>query len=178
MTLEVIHSETLFRGRVFDVRREQVRMPDGQTVRLDIVSHNGAVTLVPMDADGQIWFIRQYRHPAACDLLELPAGVIEDEEAPEAAAAREIREEIGMAADKLVKLGNFFLAPGYSTEYMHVFLATGLSPDPLPKDDDEFLTVEKVTVDQAFQMAVCGQIQDAKTIAALFLLHFHRPEAG
>jgi ADP-ribose pyrophosphatase len=113
--------------------------------------------------------VRQYRHAAGQELLELPAGALEPGEPPEACARREIREEIGMAAEKIQKIGEFFLAPGYSTEYMHVFLATGLRRDPLPGDPDEFLSVETYPVIEVLRMVAGGEIQDAKTLAALLV---------
>ena len=169
MAFEVMHTETKFRGKAFDVRQDQVSLPDGNRARLDIVVHNESVSMIPVDADGLIWFIRQYRHPAQGEILELPAGVMEAGERPEYSAGREIREEIGMAASQLKKLGSFFLAPGYSTELMHVYLATGLNEDPLQPDRDEFIRIEKITVQEAFRLAESGQIRDAKTLAALLL---------
>lgn len=169
MAFEVMHTETTFRGKAFDVRQDQITLPDGNRAKLDIVVHNKSVSMIPVDADGQVWFIRQYRHPAQKELLELPAGVMESGEQPEVSAAREIREEIGMAAGQLRKLGTFYLAPGYSTELMHVYLATGLREDPLQPDRDEFIRIQKVSVAQAYQMAKSGEIQDAKTLAALLL---------
>lgn len=170
MQYETIHSEKKYAGKAFDVRRDQVRLPDGQIAHLDIVEHVGAVTLLPMDETGAIWFVRQYRHAAGKDLLELPAGTMELGEPAEGCARREIREEIGMAASEIRKIGEFFLAPGYSTEYMYIFLATGLIPDPLPGDADEFLSVERIPLQQAYQMAKDGEIQDAKSLAGLFYL--------
>lgn len=179
MTFEVISQETVYRGRVFDVRRESVRTPKGVVVPLDIVDHRGAVTIIPVDAEGQIWFIRQYRHPAGKELLELPAGVLERGESPEASAHREVREEIGMAAGKLLKAGEFFLAPGYSTEFMQVYLATELYYAPLPGDVDEVLSVVKVSIPEAYRKARQGEIQDAKTLASLLLAqHALLPLAG
>ena len=169
MPFEVMHTETAFRGRAFDVRQDQVSLPDGNQARLDVIVHNESVVMIPLDAEGQIWFIRQYRHPAQKELLELPAGVMEVDEQPEYSAGREIREEIGMAAGKLRKLGSFFLAPGYSTELMHVYLATGLNEDPLQPDRDEFIRVEKISIQETYRLAENGQIQDAKTLAALLL---------
>ncbi|OGO63274.1 MAG: hypothetical protein A2Z45_03220 [Chloroflexi bacterium RBG_19FT_COMBO_55_16] len=169
MAFETISSETSYQGKVFDVRRDQIRLPNGKSVSLDIVEHPGAVTLVPIDEQGQVWFVRQYRYAAQVELLELPAGSLDKGESPQACALREVREEIGMAAGQLQKVGEFFLAPGYSTEYMYVYLATNLRPDPLEADADEFLTVESVPADQAYKMAESGQIQDGKTLAALYL---------
>src|ERR1700682_603277 len=101
----LIHSDEIYQGRVFTVRRDEVRMPDGKSARLDIIVHHGAATLVPVDRDGRIWFVRQYRHPAGEVLCELPAGTSDPGETAEACAAREVREEIGMAAGRLRHIG-------------------------------------------------------------------------
>lgn len=169
----LLSSEQIYKGRVFSLRRDEVRLPDGKAMTLDIIAHGGAATLVPVDAEKRIWFVRQYRHASGEVLLELPAGTIDPGESAEACAAREIREEIGMAAASLQKIGEFFLAPGYSTEFMHVFLATGLTPGARPHDDDEFLEVTAMPVAEAYAMASNGAIRDAKTLAALLLARPH-----
>lgn len=169
MPYETLQSETLYRGRAFNVRRDEVSLPDGKRARLDIVEHVGAVTIVPLDSQNRIWFVRQYRHPAGRMMLELPAGTLGAGEAPEACAAREIREETGLAAGVLRKIGEFFLAPGYSTEYMHIYLATQLYPSPLPGDADEFLSAEAIPAAEAYRMAENGEIHDSKTLAVLLL---------
>jgi ADP-ribose pyrophosphatase len=169
MPFETLSSEFVFRGRAFDVRVDQIRLPDGRAVRLDVVDHLPAVTLVPIDAEGRIWFIRQYRHPALTEMIELPAGVLNAGEDPAVGADRELREETGMAAARLEKLGEYYLAPGYSTEKMHAYLARDLSPAPLAQDEDEFIEVVKLPVGEALQLARAGTIQDAKSLAALFL---------
>jgi ADP-ribose pyrophosphatase len=169
MKFELLRSENAYKGRAFNVRRDHLLTPSGNTVKYDIVEHIGSVSIIPVDENGQIYFVRQYRHAAEMDLLELPAGALEPGEPPEEAAAREIREETGMAAKNIKEIGVFYLAPGYSTELMHVFLATGLSHDPLDPDADEYLSVEKIPVATALQLAESGQILDAKSLAALFL---------
>lgn len=169
MKFELLRSEKAYEGRAFSVRRDHLLTPSGNTVKYDIIEHIGSVNIVPVDENGQIYFVRQYRHAAEMDLLELPAGTLEPGEAPEEAAAREIREEIGMAAQNIKEIGSFYLAPGYSTELMHVFLATGLSHDPLDPDADEYLSVEKIPIEAALRLAESGQMQDAKSMAALFL---------
>lgn len=169
MVYEILTSEEIFSGRVFDVHKQQVSYPDGRVVDFDFVSHKGAVTLVPVDEDGNIWMVRQYRHAAGRLLLELPAGTLEEGENPEHCASREIREEIGQAAGDLRNLGEFFLAPGYSSEYMYVFLATKLEPAPLPPDDDEYLETVLYPIEDLLRMVTNGEIRDAKTIAALHL---------
>ena len=165
----LIQSEEIYRGRVFTLRRDEVRLPDGKASQLDIIVHHGAATMVPVDAQNRIWFVRQYRHASGESLLELPAGTIDPGESAEACAAREVREEIGMAAGSLKKIGEFYLAPGYSTEFMRVFLATELTPDPRPHDADEFLEVTAIPLAEAYALAHDGTIRDAKTLAALLL---------
>jgi ADP-ribose diphosphatase len=169
MESKTINSELRFQGRAFDVRQDDVRLPNGHVVRLDIVVHKGSVIMVPLDQEGRIWFTRQYRHAAQDNLLELPAGVIEDGETPEQSAGREIREEIGMAAGQLKELGAFYLAPGYATERMVAFLATGLTPSPLEPDEDELIQVEKIPVERALQLAETAELHDAKSLAAMLL---------
>lgn len=173
LSFELLKSEIVYPGRAFTIRRDTLRLPNGHETRLDIVEHIGSVVIVPMDAQGNLLFVRQYRHAARLELLELPAGTLDVGEAPEACARREIREETDMAAGNLEHLGEFYLAPGYSTEYMHVYLATNLRSDPLKADADEFLTVEAISLSTALAMARRGGIPDAKTHAALFLAQPH-----
>ena len=172
-TFELIKSETLMQGRAFKIRRDHLKTPDGRETRFEIIEHGGSVIIIPIDSDGNIHFVRQYRHAAGIDLLELPAGTRDGNEPYEDCAAREIREETGMEAGKLQKVGEFYLAPGYSTEFMVVYLATDLKHNPLEADDDEFLSVEKIPVDEAVQRAERGEIPDAKSLAALLLARPH-----
>ena len=175
MPFPVLESETVYRGRAFHVRRDQLELPDGRHVWFDVVAHVGAVVILPLDEEGNVLFVRQYRHAAGQELLELPAGTLDSNEVPEDCARREIREETGMAASTLTHLGGFYLAPGYSTEYLHVFLAEGLFASPLEADADEFLSVERLPLATALQMAAQGQIQDAKSLAALLLARLRLP---
>jgi ADP-ribose pyrophosphatase len=173
MNFETVSSEVVHQGRVFEVRVDQVRLQDGSLTTLDIVDHPDAVTLLPLDEQGRLWLVRQYRHAARTELLELPAGAMEEGEPAEACAHREVREEIGMSAGQLEKVGEFFLSPGYSTEYMYVYLATGLQPDPLEADEDEFLSVETIPIAEVYRLAQEGRIQDSKSLAALLLARPH-----
>jgi len=169
MKFDLLKSELIYKGRGFGVRLDYLRTPNGNEVKYDIVDHVGSISIVPMDENGQIYFVRQYRPAIQAELLELPAGTLNEGENPVEAAAREIREEIGMAAKNIKEVGSFYLAPGYSTELMHVFVATGLTDDPLDPDADEFLSVEKMNLPQALELAESGLLQDAKSLAALFL---------
>lgn len=173
MTPRVLKSETAFAGRAFSVRLDEVEYLPGRSTRMEIVEHTGAVTMVPLDGDGHLWFIRQYRHAAGEVILELPAGTLAAGEDPAAGADRELQEEIGMKAGRLTRLISFFLAPGYSTELMHVFLATELLPSVLEQDEDEMITVERLPVARALELAAHGAVRDAKSLAALFAAARH-----
>jgi ADP-ribose pyrophosphatase len=164
-----IQTTKMYKGRAFDVRVDEVRLPTGAHANLDIVEHVDAVTILPVDENDRIWFVQQYRHPAGDVILELPAGTLEHAEDPLVCAQREIQEEIGMGAGSLKKLGGYFLAPGYSTEYMHVYLASDLYPSRLPGDEDEFLDVVSCPVPRVLEAVRSGKIQDAKTLASLYL---------
>ncbi|MEW5940917.1 MAG: NUDIX hydrolase [Chloroflexota bacterium] len=169
MPFELLRSEFLLKGRAFAIRRDWLKAPDGRETKFDIIEHGGSAVIVPLDAEGNLLFVRQYRHAAGQDLLELPAGTLDEGEDPDVCAAREIREETGFAAGKLERLGQFYLAPGYSTEFMVVYLATELTHAPLQADADEFLSMERIPAAQALEMARRGEVPDAKSLAALLL---------
>lgn len=171
MNFKTLTSKTVFRARVFDIREDEVLYPDGRQATFHILVHNGAVAMVPVDDDGRILFVRQYRQTAGKQILELPAGTLEPGEDPQSCAQRELREEVGRGAGEMRKLGEFFLAPGYSTERMHLFLATGLFEERLAGDADEFLHVEAHDLAEALDLVASGQIEDAKTITGLLLAH-------
>lgn len=169
MTYRTLYREKQYSGPVFDVAKVYLRLPNGRERAYDLVEHGDSVTIVPVDANGQIYFVTQHRVGSDGLLLELPAGVLEKGEDPVVCAAREIREEIGMGADDLRELGGFYLAPGYTDEYMTVYLATGLHPSPLEPDEDEFLNLVTMSVEEVYQKALAGEIQDGKSLAALLL---------
>jgi ADP-ribose pyrophosphatase len=169
MSFEQISRDSIFKGRVFDIERVQVRLPDERSAYYEMVTHPGAVSIVPIDEFGRILFVRQFRPAAWKEVLELPAGTLEKDEDPQECAIRELREETGMGAHHLQKLGAFYLAPGYSSEYLHMFLARDLYKAPLQADLDEFLNVEAIPVAKAYEMARQGEFKDGKTLAGLFL---------
>jgi len=164
-----LSEELIYHGRVFDLVRSHVQLPDGREHAYDLVKHRGAVVILPVDNAGKIWFVQQYRIGAEHVLLELPAGVTEAEEAPEICARREVQEEIGMAAGRLEKLGEFYMFPGYSTEKLTAYLATDLRDSSLPMDEDEFIEPIGIPIQRVFEMVRAGEIQDGKTLATLLL---------
>jgi ADP-ribose pyrophosphatase len=167
---KLLSSEEVLKGRAFTIRKDHLELPDGRVATYDIVEHIGAVTLIPVDDQSRILFVKQYRPPAGEFLLELPAGTLKPDEDPLLCAARELREETGMAARNIRLLNEFWLAPGYSTEYMRIYKADDLYPAPLDQDDDEFLSVEAVPLPEALQMIDTGKIRDAKTILGVLLI--------
>ena len=160
-------------GRRVTLRVERVVLEDGKETLRDIVQHPSSVVIVPLDDDGNVVMVRQYRKAAGRELLEFPAGVMEDDASPLAAARRELREETGLDASELVELGNFFAAPGSMTERLHSFLATGLFANPLAPDDDERITLERMPFAEAVRLARAGELNDAKTLASLLLAAPH-----
>ena len=162
-------------GRRVTLRVERVVLQDGTETLRDVVQHPDSVVIVPLDDDGSIVMVRQYRKAAGRELLELPAGVMEDDASPLDAARRELREETGLDATQLIELGNFYAAPGSMTERLHAFLATGLFPNPLAPDADERITLERIPFAEAVRLARAGELNDAKTLASLLLAAPHIP---
>ncbi len=164
-----VDSRTAYAGNIVNLRVDTVRMPTGRLATREIAEHSDCVCVVPVDREGNVLMVRQYRKPAETDLLEVPAGGIEEGESPEEAALRELQEEIGHTAEKLELLSGFWVAPGWSTEYMYAYLATGLAPAKLAGDDDENIDVVTVPLNEAVELIEEGEIRDAKSIASLLL---------
>ncbi len=167
----VLSAERVLETAPFDVERARIRFPDGHEAERVVVRHPGAVAIVALDEAGRWLLVRQYRHPAGRDLLELPAGTLEPGEEPARTAARELREETGFAAAEIERVGGFYTAPGFCDEYIHLFLARGLTPDPLPQDHDEYIAGPfALAPAEVAHAAAVGEIEDVKTLAALALL--------
>lgn len=165
---KILNSHKVFDGRVFKVTVDTVSEGD-LTYQRDVVHHPGSAVIVPVHDDGTVSLVRQYRHPAVRYLLEVPAGTLDDGERPEAGAARELEEELGLIAQRLEKLSEFFVSPGFLEEKMWVYLATGLSEGKAQPDEDEVLDVVRLPIGDALEMISSGEIQDAKTIIGLIL---------
>lgn len=164
-----VESKLLYRGRIVNLRVDTVRLPSGRLATREIAEHAHCVCIVPLDAQGNVLLVRQYRKPAEAELLEIPAGGVEPGEVSQAAVLRELQEETGFTAGTLRHLSSFWMTPGWSTEYMHAYLATDLSPAHLAQDEDENISVVRVPLAQVPQMIQAGEIQDAKSIASLLL---------
>ncbi len=169
MKHKILSKKTVFNGYAFNVEKLHVRLPDERERDYDLVRHLDSVTIIPIDESNNILFVTQYRMGCEKALIELPAGVMDDNEEPLDCAKREIREETGMAAGKMEHLGSVYLAPGYSSELNHIFLATELYASPLDQDDDEFLKVEKIPSVEISAMIESGKLQDSKSLAALYM---------
>ena len=166
----LIGSQDVYQGRVVKLRVDTIEVADGLNVRREVVEHPGAVVIVPVDGEGRVLWIRQYRYAVDKELLELPAGTLEPGEGPEACARREVAEETGFAAATLEPLGRFYTAPGFCTEFMHALAAAGLSPAPDARaDDDEEIEVEPLAIEESLARIDSGDVSDAKSIAAFFL---------
>jgi len=168
MKPNVISTKKVFESNVFDVVRSQLKDDELEYER-DIVTHGGSAVIIPVFEDKTIAVVRQYRHPAGKYLIELPAGTIDEGETHEDAAFREVEEEIGYKARKIEKLTEFFVSPGFLTEKMHVFVATGLTKTEQNLDEGEILSVEKMTFETTYEKILSGEIEDAKTITGLIL---------
>ncbi len=166
-----LSTRRIHEGRIINLREDTVAMPSGREAKREIVEHKGAVCVVPVLDDGRLALVRQFRKPAEAMLLEIPAGGLEKGEAPVAAARRELIEECGLQAQKLTPMFSCFLAPGYSTEMIHCFLAENLTTTDTDPDEDEIVATQFYTLDELLLMIDDGQIRDAKTIAGLLALY-------
>ena len=164
-----ISTRSVFSGRIIDVRVDTIRLPNGRETTREIVEHAPSICVVPVDDDNNVLLVSQYRKPTESFLLEVPAGGIEEGEEPEESARRELQEEIGHTATNLTELTAFYLAPGWATEYMYAYLATGLTPATLDSDEDEFIEVVRVPVADIPAEIASGSIRDAKSVASLLL---------
>ena len=166
---KLISSERIYEGAIMNVRRDRVTAVKGEAFR-EIVEHNGAVALVVLTDDNKIVMVRQFRYATGGAVLEIPAGKIDNGETdPLEAARRELKEETGYTADRIIHLGNVNPSCAYSEEVIRIYLATGLTPGEQNLDEDEALEVIEMPFDEVYDMGVRGELVDSKTLAALLM---------
>ena len=163
----LLSTEVIYNGRVFTINRDRLEMADGVIATRETIHHPGAVCMLPIDRDGNVRLVTQYRHAAGRRLLELPAGTLEPGEEPLSAVARELQEEVGMLPGKIDALGGFYVAPGYTSEYIHLFRCTQLTASKLTADDDEDIEVESLSPARAMAAVASGAICDAKSVVGI-----------
>jgi ADP-ribose pyrophosphatase len=164
-----VKREEVYRGRVISLRKDSCPSMEGKLKAWDIVVHPGAVVLVPVTKNKELLLVKQWRRASEKILLEFPAGTLEKEEKPALCAQRELQEETGYKAHTIIPLGGFYSAPGFCTEYLHLFLALDLEEAPLATDDDdEAIDLIVASFEQVAHMIERDQIQDAKTIAGFY----------
>jgi ADP-ribose pyrophosphatase len=165
-----IESRLAYEGKIVNVRVDTVQLSRGYPGVREIVEHSESVCIVPLDEQNEVLLVRQYRKPVEASLVEVPAGGIEQGESPQEAVLRELQEETGYTADRLQHLSSFWMTPGFCTELMHAYLATGLRPSSLQQDEDEDLDVVRAPLSRVPDMVRSGEIKDAKSIASLLMV--------
>ncbi|MFC2072531.1 NUDIX hydrolase [Chloroflexota bacterium] len=165
---KTLSSQLIYDGRALRLRVDTVQIPSGRETTREIVEHSDCVAMVAIDADDNVLLVNQFRKPLEKKLLEIPAGGIEPDEDPVTAVRRELQEETGYLPRKVERLGGFYSAPGYCTEYLYLYLATDLIPSQLYAEDTENIRVTRVPLSQIPSLIASSSICDAKSIAGLF----------
>lgn len=164
---KVRSTKRIYEGRIINLRVDEVTLPNGGSGIREVVEYAGAVAVVPVRENGELLLVRQYRHAVGLTLLEIPAGKLEPGEEPAASARRELLEETGYEAADFKQMLSIFSTPGFTTEELHLFLATGLSLQEQQLDEDEFIDVVPVPFERAVEMIWSGEIRDAKSVAGI-----------
>ena len=170
LTETFLTTERIYEGKIINLRRDMVRLPNGKEASREVVEHPGAVAVVPVLPDGRILLVRQFRHPVGRILLEIPAGKLDAGEDPDVCAVRELEEETGYRAGKLERRASVFTGPGFTDEVIHLYVAGELQKTALNLDEDEFVEAEAYEQSEVRRMIRSGIICDAKTIAGIYLL--------
>ncbi len=168
LTEKQLTSEYRFEGRIMKARVDTVLLPDGKTAGREVCEHVGGVGILPIDEEGYVYLVRQFRYPYGQVLLEIPAGKMEAEETdPLACGIRELREETGFTAEEMIDLGEVYPSPGFLTEVLHLYAAKGLTSGQTDPDEDEFVETVRMPLEELCDRIVSGEIKDGKTIAAV-----------
>lgn len=171
---KTLSSKLVYDGGLLKVYRDDIELINGKTSWREVIRHPGAVVMVPIDKDGNIHLVRQFRYPYGKPVLEVPAGKLEFGEEPFPAAQRELSEEIGARAEQWTELGQMLPTPGFCDELQHVYLAEGLTFGDTHPDEDEFLDHVVMPLEEAVAMAVDGRLEDSKTVAAVLRAYLKR----
>jgi ADP-ribose pyrophosphatase len=174
MKFRVEAEKELFQGRIIRLVERKLVLPNGRRTTYHIVEHPGAVAIVPVHANGDVVLLKQFRPTIGREIYEIPAGTMEKGEAPLATAKREIIEETGFKAKRWEKIADFYTAPGFCDERMHVYLARDLTPAHAEGDADEILRPVRMSIDAALKLIMTRRIRDAKSIAGLLIYHGRR----
>lgn len=166
---EIVSHNVVYKGKIIDVFHDEVILERNVPVIREVVDHKGASAILPIDKDGLLLLVRQYRHPALEKVLEIPAGVLEKDEDPKVCAARELEEETGFKSNNIIFLTKMYTAIGFSNEMLYIYVAKDLELGSQNFDTDEFMTIEKYTLDEAVNMIYSGEIKDSKTIVAILM---------
>jgi len=165
ITPKNLRSETIYSGRVLEITRDEIQLPNGRAITREVVRHPGAVVILPQQSDGSLLLLRQFRYALGGDLLEFPAGTLEKNEEPLSCAKREIMEEVKHKATSWTALGQFYPAPGFCDELQYGFLARDLTPAAAEADEDEFFEVVAMSPDEVVNAIADGTLRDSKSIA-------------
>ncbi|MGM7701764.1 NUDIX domain-containing protein [Pseudalkalibacillus sp. Hm43] len=171
---KTLDSKVIYNGKIIDLHLEKVELPDGRTSEREVVKHPGAVAILAVTPEDKIVFVRQYRKPLNREIIEIPAGKLEPDETPETCAIRELEEETGYRTGKLEFLQSFYTSPGFADEIIHIYYTDQLEPGEEQLDQDEFVELMEVTLDEAIQMVKDQKIYDAKTAFAVQYLQLKR----
>ena len=172
-----VASQRVYEGRLVNLRVDTVRLENGRLAKREIVEHPGAVAVVALDDDDDVILVRQFRTAVGKELLEIPAGTLEAGEEPLACARRELKEETGYRAECLERIGGLYPSPGFCTEHIHLYLATGLKKGPSAPEADEDIEVTKIPLSDISALVSRGDICDGKTIAGLLGALLLRPSS-
>ncbi|WP_250278705.1 NUDIX hydrolase [[Clostridium] colinum] len=164
---DIIDSKTAFNGKIIDVKVDTICLPNGNSAKREVVLRGDAAAIVPIDENGNVILVEQYRHPALSMILEIPAGMLEEGEDPKKCAIRELEEETSLIAKDVTHITTMYPAVGFCTEKIHIFLARQLEQGKFNFDEDEFINVKKMPIEKAIDMIYTGEIIDSKTIVGL-----------
>lgn len=168
---KTMKSERIYEGKILSVRIDTVELPDKKYSKREIVEHPGAVAIVPITEDKEIYLVKQFRKATETELLEIPAGKLEINEQPVECAIRELKEETGLNVENMECIIDYYSSPGFTNEKIHIFMASGVTIGEAEPEEDEYIDVVKVKIDEAMNMINDGIIKDGKTIIGIFMAY-------